>query len=873
MKTADIRAAYLEFFEARDHKVVSSSSLVPVKDPTLLFTNAGMVQFKDALTGRENLGFSRAVSCQRCVRAGGKHNDLENVGYTARHQTLFEMLGNFSFGDYFKEDAISWAWEFVTEVLNFPKDRLWVTVHPTDKEARKLWVEKIGIPSDRVIDHEENFWAMGETGPCGPDSEIFFDQGPDIVGGPPGTTGEDGDRFLEFWNLVFPQFDRAPDGELMPLKNPGVDTGMGLERIAALSQGVSSNYETDGFRRLIREAGRLAGFGNIGEILENTSLRVIADHIRAATFLIADGVTPGNGERDYVLRRIIRRGLRHGYMLDINAPFFHRLVLPLVEELGEIYPRITEDSERISNVLLGEEERFARTLERGMQLLEKTITGLDGDTIPGDVIFELYDTFGFPVDLTADVARERGLEMDTEGYEAAMNEQRARSQGASRFDLGDEQRVQVESNVRFEGYSTLRIDANVVALFETTSRGPVGLKALEKGQSGLVVLDQTPFYAEAGGQVGDSGEIRAEGGVFKVLDTTRGGGQYLHRGEVIEGSIIVGQTVGARVDPDQRRDVAINHSATHLLHAALRDVLGDHVTQKGSLVAADRFRFDFSHPDPLARTQLAEIERLVNQKIRENSAVTTETLSFQEAIDKGAMALFGEKYGEEVRVLTMGGGYSVELCGGTHARRTGDIGFMRILQESGIAAGVRRIEAVTGNGAVRFIEDGENLIEDIAHIVRGGRDELVDKVQSLWDQTKSVQKELDAIKNQLAQTQSSDLINAAVLVGDVKVLGARIDGDQKTLLRTLDGLKDKLVTAVIVLAEVSDGRVSLIAGVTKNLTDRIKAGDVVNFVAAQIGAKGGGREDMARAGGGDKPEQLSAAFTSLPDWVGERISD
>ena len=870
MQTAEIRSAYLGYFGARDHKVVPSSSLVPGNDPTLLFTNAGMVQFKDALTGRERLDYTRATSCQRCVRAGGKHNDLENVGHTARHHTLFEMLGNFSFGDYFKEEAIDWAWEFVREVLGWPRDRLWVTVHPTDDEARRLWIDKIGMPADRVIDHEENFWAMGDTGPCGPNTEIFYDQGPQVAGGPPGSPEEDGDRFLEFWNLVFPQFDRSPDGSLAPLASPGIDTGMGLERTAAIAQGVLTNFEADVFRRVMVKAAGLAGIRDAAAMVENVSLRVIADHIRAASFLIADGVLPSNEDRGYVLRRIVRRALRHGHQLDLREPFFHALVAPLAEEMGAAYPLLEERRSSIEAVLLGEEERFARTLDRGMVLLLRTIADLSGDTIPGAVAFELYDTYGFPVDLTADVARDRGLRVDMAAFEEVMETQRARSREASRFDASEEQQVRVESNVRFEGYESLANSANVVALFRTGEGAPAETGRLEAPESGMVVLDRTPFYAEAGGQVGDTGAIHTDGARFTVHDTTRGGGQHLHRGDLLEGALEVGQEVTATVDGARRRDIVLNHSATHLLHKALRDELGPHVQQKGSLVAPDRLRFDFSHPAPVTADELRRIESAVNARIRENSPATTEIMPFPEALERGAIALFGEKYADEVRVLTLGGGYSVELCGGTHVGRTGDIGLMHVVSESGIAAGVRRIEAVTGRGALAWLDEGERLIAGIADIVRAGRGELADKVQALSEQARALARELDVARTKLAQSEGSSLASRAVEVDGVHVLGAEVTGDAKTLLTTLDSLKDKLGRAVIVLGQVNDGRVSLIAGVTRNLTDRFKAGEVIGFVGAQVGARGGGRPDMARAGGGDRPEALQGALASVANWVEER---
>ena len=886
MKTAEIRAAYLDFFAARGHKVVKSSSLVPGNDPTLLFTNAGMVQFKDALAGRERPGFDRAVSCQLCVRAGGKHNDLENIGYTARHQTLFEMLGNFSFGSYSKEDAIDWAWEFVTGVLAFDRNRLWVTVHPTDNEAAQLWIEKIGVPARRVIEHPDNFWAMGDTGPCGPDSEIFYDQGPKVAGGPPGSREEEGDRFLEIWNLVFPQYDRSADGELAPLASPGVDTGMGLERAAAISQGVHSNYETDVFRGIVMGAGRMAGFDDEAEILGNVSLRVIADHIRSTAFLIAEGVMPGNEDRNYVLRRIIRRALRHGHKLDLHEPFFHRLVAPLAQEMGEAYPLIDERKDSIAAILLAEEEQFARTLDRGMALLDKHIAAFvpadagqekgGGATIPGQVVFELYDTFGFPADLTADVARERGLDVDMEGFESAMQEQRQRSQRAGRFDASAEQRVQIDSDVEFEGYESLEIEANIVSLFrlsEQEGAAPLQTECLETSESGYVVLDRTSFYAESGGQVGDTGVIAENGVRFAVADTTRGGGQHLHRGTMEEGAFTVGQRVTATVDGGRRRNIVRNHSATHLLHAALRRNLGAHVQQRGSRVGPEGFRFDFSHPAPLSDSELRSIELEVNARIGENSAAVVEQMPYAEAIDKGAIALFGEKYGDVVRVLAMAGDYSVELCGGTHVRRTGDIGYMCIASESSVAAGTRRIEALTGERAVAHARGAEQLIADLGQVVGGGRENLLEQVGSLSQQAKTLQKELETLNARLAQSRGFDLAGEAVDVNGIRVLGAEIEGDSRAVLATLDRLKEKLGTAVIVLGQVSGGRVNLTVGVTKDLTERFTAGDVIRFVGLQVGARGGGgRPDMARGGGGDKPEALPAALASVRKWVEDRVS-
>ena len=871
MKTDEIRSAYLDFFAERGHRIVPSSSLVPANDPTLLFTNAGMVQFKDALTGREQLDYARATSCQRCVRAGGKHNDLENGGYTGRHKTLFEMLGNFSFGDYFKEDAIAWAWDFVTRVLELPKDRLWVTVHPTDDEARAIWTNKIGIAPERVVDHEDNFWAMGDTGPCGPDSELFYDLGPEVAGGPPGSPDEDGDRFSEFWNLVFPQFDRAQDGTLTPLDTPGEDTGMGLERIAAIVQGGKSNYDSDLIVKLVAAVARFAGVRDEAELRGNPSLRVIADHVRAAAFLIGDGVMPANEDRGYVLRRIIRRGLRHGHKLDIEGPFFHRLVEPVAEIMAAGYPDLADNADRIAEVLAREEARFAETLQSGMALLDGVIATLKGRTIPGETAFKLYDTYGFPVDLTADVARERGLDVDQEGFDRLMSEQRARGRAAAaRFDANVEQSIRVDSTVEFCGYTRLDESATVVGLFENGE----AVEVLKAGQTGIVVLDTTPFYAEAGGQVGDQGAIRAEegDGCFEVADTTRGGAQHLHHGTVRQGALRKGDRVGATVDASRRGDTALNHSATHLLHAALRETLGAHVAQRGSLVAPDRLRFDFSHPQPVAEDEIRRIEAVVNARIRENSPVGTDEMSYADAIEAGAVALFGEKYGDNVRVLTMGGGFSVELCGGTHVARTGDIGVLRVVSEEGIAAGVRRIEAVTGAHALSWIDEGENELAAVATTVRGRRGEVADKVGRLVEETRELQREIEALRKRLAANQSADLAEQAVDVHGTRVLAAVVEGDAGSLATTMDRLRDRLGDSVVVLGHVGP-QVSLVVGVAKAVTDRVDAGELIRFVGAQVGAKGGGRRDMARGGGGDQPERLPAALASVADWVRERTAN
>ena len=867
MKTAEVRERYLSFFVEREHRIVPSSTLVPQNDPTLLFTNAGMNQFKDALLGREDLGFSRATSSQRCVRAGGKHNDLENVGYTARHLTFFEMLGNFSFGDYFKEETISWAWEFVTDVLGLPEDRLWVTVHPTDAESRDLWENKIGVARARVVDHEENFWAMGETGPCGPCTELFYDHGPDVAGGPPGSADEDGDRYIEFWNLVFPQFDRAPDGELHPLPQPGVDTGMGLERITTVLQGVHSNFEIDLFRSLMASAGRFAGLNDEREMLANPSLRVIADHLRSSAFLIADGVIPGNDDRDNVLRRIIRRGLRHGYKLEIREPFFHALVDDLVVEMGDAFPLLKDKQTDITTTLLREEERFSETLNQGMELLDKTIANLKGDRIPGDVIFQLYDTYGFPTDLTADVARERGLDVDIDGFEVAMEKQRDRGRASTRFSFTLGQRIHTDSKVDFVGYDCVTDTTKVVGLFDMDGR-PIA--AIGAGDSGVVVLDRTPFYAESGGQVGDNGVLSNATVRFVVDDTQSSGDQHLHVGVLNQGQLELGAELTASVDAPRRQQIRLNHSATHLLHAALRAVLGTHVQQRGSLVDSERLRFDFSHAQPVAPDELVQVERLVNEQIQLNSEVVVDRLSYDDAIAKGAMALFGEKYGDEVRVLSMGGDYSVELCGGTHVVRTGDIGLCRITSETGIAAGVRRIEAVTGAGALARVEETQQLLGEIGARLKSAPHDLVDRVAQLLAENRRLGKQVAHLTQRLASGEGSDLASSAQEIEGIQVVAAEVQGDAKGMMQTLDMLRSKLGSAVIVLGQVVGGKVSLVAGVSRDLTDKISAPELVNEIGGMVGAKGGGRPDMARAGGGSRPQDLSQALERVASWVAER---
>ncbi len=870
--SAEIRRAFLDFFAGKGHEVIPSSPLVPGNDPTLLFTNAGMVQFKDVFTGHDERPYTRATSVQRCVRAGGKHNDLENVGYTARHHTFFEMLGNFSFGDYFKHEAIRFAWEFLTQTCGLSADKLWVTVYEEDDEAADIWLKEIGVDSNRFTRigdkpgkkkyDSDNFWSMGDTGPCGPCTEIFYDHGPEIWGGPPGSPEEDGDRYIEIWNLVFMQYDRDKDGHMKPLPKPSVDTGMGLERLAAVMQGVHSNYDIDLFQNLIKAVAGLADCQD----LENASLKVVADHIRSCAFLVTDGVIPSNEGRGYVLRRIIRRAIRHGHKLGINGAFFHKLVGPLVTEMGEAYPELTRAQDTVEKVLRQEEERFAETLEQGMQLLEEVISGLAGKEIPGEAVFKLYDTYGFPVDLTADVARERGLSVDMAGFEQAMAAQRERARAASHFDAGYGEGVEIEASTEFTGYEQIEDNASIVILL----RDGRPVNALAEGERGMVVLDKTPFYAESGGQAGDCGRLTVEGGVFEVQDTKKQGAAFVHLGIVAEGSLKTGAEVSARVDPTLRLNTAYNHSATHLMHAALRQVLGEHVQQKGSLVTADRLRFDFSHFEALKPEELEAIEKLVNAKIRANLPVETRIMDIDEARDSGAMALFGEKYGDKVRVLRMGD-FSVELCGGTHVTRTGDIGLFKIVSEAGVAAGVRRIEAVTAEGALDWLDAQEARLERVAELVRGGRDEVTEKVHQLVDRSRKLEKELEQLKAKLASSQGSDLVSQAQEINGIKVLAARLEGaDPKGLRDIVDQLKSKLGTAAVIVAAVEGERISLVAGVTKDATDRIKAGDLLKAVAEQVGGKGGGRPDMAQ-GGGTQPEKLESALESVTDWVRTQV--
>lgn len=865
--SAELRASFLDYFAQRQHERVASSPLIPANDPTLLFTNAGMVQFKEVFLGRERRPYSRAVTSQRCVRAGGKHNDLENVGYTARHHTFFEMLGNFSFGDYFKREAIEFAWDYLTRVLGLPPERLWITVFEDDDEAADIWLKEIGADSARFsrCGAKDNFWSMGDTGPCGPCSEIFYDHGPEIPGGPPGSPDEDGDRYVEIWNLVFMQFNRDADGTLTPLPRPSVDTGMGLERLAAVMQGVHSNYEIDLFRNLIDAAAEATGCAD----REDKSLRVIADHIRSTAFLVTDGVTPGNEGRGYVLRRIMRRAIRHGYRLGCSEPFFHRLVAALVAEMGVAYPELKTAQSHVERIVRLEEERFAETLDYGMRILDEAIAGLQDGVIPGETVFRLYDTYGFPVDLTADIARERGLSLDLAGFEQAMERQKERARAASQFGSAQSLEVQIQGETDFCGYERLQEEATVVALY----RDGESCDELDVGEEGLVVLDISPFYGESGGQVGDAGWLTTETARCEVLDTQKKGeGVLIHVGRLAEGKLTVGDRVEARVDAERRRAIALNHSATHLLHAALRQVLGGHVQQKGSQVGPERLRFDFSHFEPVSREQLLTIERLVNREVRANHLVETRIMSLDDARSSGAMALFGEKYGEQVRVLRMGD-FSTELCGGTHVKAVGDIGLVKIVSEGGIASGVRRIEAITGANALDWVEADEDRLLRLAGLLKGGREDVDERVAQLLDRARRLERELEQLKSKLAASAGQDLVAQAItLDGGAKLLAARLEGaDPKSLRTTLDQLKDKLGSAVVVLATETDGKVSLVVGVTKDLTDRVKAGELIGQVAAKVGGKGGGRPDMAQAGGND-PAGLPAALELVEPWVRARLA-
>ncbi len=861
--TAEIRSAFIEYFAKNNHQSVASSSLVPANDPTLLFTNAGMNQFKDTFLGAEKRNYLRAVSSQRCVRAGGKHNDLENVGYTARHHTFFEMLGNFSFGDYFKSDAIKFAWGFLTQELSLPVEKLLVTIYHTDDEAFDIWHKQVGLPEEKIIkiSTSDNFWSMGDTGPCGPCSEIFYDHGEHIWGGPPGSPEEDGDRFIEIWNLVFMQFNRQADGEMQPLPKPSIDTGMGLERISAIMQDVHSNYEIDIFQNLIKAAAEIVGAKDV----EDKSLRVIADHIRSCGFLICDGVMPSNEGRGYVLRRIIRRAVRHGYKLGANNVFFYKLYASLIEQMGEAYPELVSQQVSVEKVLKVEEEQFSRTLTRGMQILNDTLDSLESDVIPGDVVFKLYDTYGFPADLTADVAREKNVSIDQEGFDQCMKQQRERAQKSSQFGTDYNDQLSSDTESEFTGYEFYQGSTTIVELF----KGSEATTLLNKGDEGIVVLGSTPFYAESGGQVGDTGVLKLEAGEFEVLDTIKLGDAIAHRG-VARARMSVGDAVSAEIDVVRREAIKLNHSATHLMHAALRKVLGEHVTQKGSLVDAQRLRFDFSHYEGVSSEQLQTIERLVNQEIRENNSLATELMDLDEAKASGAMALFGEKYDEKVRVVSMGD-FSVELCGGTHVRQTGDIGFFKVLAESGIAAGVRRIEAITGNTAILWVQQQANDFEYLAGLLKTDQQSIGDKVLQLQEQSKALEKQLEQAKKKLASQAGNDLISGSIDVKGVKLLIAKLqDVDAKDLRVMMDDLKNQLGSGILILGLAQEKKVNLIAGVTKDLVGQVKAGELVNFVAQQVGGKGGGRPDMAQAGG-TNPEHLDAALASVEAWLEERL--
>ncbi|HBQ4486606.1 TPA: alanine--tRNA ligase [Escherichia coli] len=871
--TAEIRQAFLDFFHSKGHQVVASSSLVPHNDPTLLFTNAGMNQFKDVFLGLDKRNYSRATTSQRCVRAGGKHNDLENVGYTARHHTFFEMLGNFSFGDYFKHDAIQFAWELLTSEKWFalPKERLWVTVYESDDEAYEIWEKEVGIPRERIIrigDNKgapyasDNFWQMGDTGPCGPCTEIFYDHGDHIWGGPPGSPEEDGDRYIEIWNIVFMQFNRQADGTMEPLPKPSVDTGMGLERIAAVLQHVNSNYDIDLFRTLIQAVAKVTGATD----LSNKSLRVIADHIRSCAFLIADGVMPSNENRGYVLRRIIRRAVRHGNMLGAKETFFYKLVGPLIDVMGSAGEDLKRQQAQVEQVLKTEEEQFARTLERGLALLDEELAKLSGDTLDGETAFRLYDTYGFPVDLTADVCRERNIKVDEAGFEAAMEEQRRRAREASGFGADYNAMIRVDSASEFKGYDHLELNGKVTALFVDGK----AVDAINAGQEAVIVLDQTPFYAESGGQVGDKGELKGANFSFAVEDTQKYGQAIGHIGKLAAGSLKVGDAVQADVDEARRARIRLNHSATHLMHAALRQVLGTHVSQKGSLVNDKVLRFDFSHNEAMKPEEIRAVEDLVNAQIRRNLPIETNIMDLEAAKAKGAMALFGEKYDERVRVLSMGD-FSTELCGGTHASRTGDIGLFRIISESGTAAGVRRIEAVTGEGAIASVHADSDRLSEVAHLLKGDSNNLADKVRSVLERTRQLEKELQQLKEQAAAQESANLSSKAIDVNGVKLLVSELSGVEPKMLRTMvDDLKNQLGSTIIVLATVAEGKVSLIAGVSKDVTDRVKAGELIGMVAQQVGGKGGGRPDMAQAGGTDAAA-LPAALASVKGWVSAKL--
>jgi len=875
MSTAEIRQGFLDFFASKDHAVVASSSLIPGNDKTLLFTNAGMVQFKDVFLGEDKRSYSRATSSQRCVRAGGKHNDLENVGYTARHHTFFEMLGNFSFGDYFKEDAIAFAWEYLTQVVKLPAEKLWITVYEDDQEAADIWLNKIGVPADRISRigdkpgkkyESDNFWAMGDTGPCGPCTEIFYDHGEHIWGGPPGTPEEDGDRYIEIWNLVFMQYNRAKDGTMNPLPKPSVDTGMGLERLAAILQNGHSNYDIDLFQNILKFIADLANTNDLGNVsLENASLKVIADHIRSCAFMIVDGVVPSNEGRGYVLRRIIRRAARHGHKLGLTDAFFHKIVAPLVKEMGEAYPELAKAQEKVEQVLLKEEKRFAETLDQGMKILDDAISDLDDNTIPGEVVFKLYDTYGFPVDLTADIAREKELILDNDGFETAMEAQRQRARAAGKFDTDYTDKLDIKTETHFTGYDATQDEVEVEAIFVKGNK----VNSLGTGEQAQIILKSTPFYAESGGPVGDTGKLVLGDNVFEVQDTQKQGKTFIHYGVMTTGSLQQGEKITAEVDSSRRQDIVLNHSATHLMHKALRLVLGEHVEQKGSLVKPDHLRFDFAHSEPMTKADILNVETLVNDEIRLNAQAESEVTSMDDAVKKGAMALFGEKYGDEVRLVKIG--YSTELCGGVHVKRAGDIGLFKITSESGVAAGVRRIEAVTGAAAIKWVEGRSDQLEKISRLVKSSVADVDDKVALMLEKSRSLEKELEQIKSKLAAQAGSDLASKAIEINGINVLAANLDGaDPKSLRDTVDQLKNKLGKAAVIVSTTANGKVSLVAGITKAETSMIKAGDLLKHVASQIDGKGGGRPDMAQ-GGGNNPEALPAALESVAAWVEEQI--
>ena len=865
MKSADIRDAFLNYFGDKQHQIIPSSSLVPDNDPTLLFTNAGMVQFKDVFLGADKRGYNRAVSSQRCVRAGGKHNDLENVGYTARHHTFFEMLGNFSFGDYFKRDAIFYAWEFLTTVLELPKERLWVTVHISDDEAADIWINEVGVDPARLsrLD-EDNFWQMGDTGPCGPCTEIFWDHGDHIPGGPPGSPDDELDRYIEIWNLVFMQFERDAAGNMTPLPKPSIDTGMGLERVAAVMQGVHNNYDIDLFQSLIKAAAKATGCTD----LQDNSLKVIADHIRSCAFLVVDGVEPSNEGRGYVLRRIIRRALRHGYNLGASGSFFYKLVKALGEAMGEAYPELVKDGQHISDVIKKEEEQFARTLDKGMGVLEAALSDLSGTELPGTLVFQLYDTYGFPTDLTNDIAREKGFTLDMKGYEACMEEQRTRARAASQFNLDHTESIRVEGSTEFCGYDGTELTSAVIGLYTEGE----AVQSASKGTDVVVILDKTVFYAESGGQVGDTGVLSKGSAKIAIADCRKVGNHHIHIGHIVSGEFAIGDEVEGQVDQTLRQATALNHSATHLLHEALRQVLGDHVKQKGSLVDSERLRFDFSHGEAVSPEQIRKIEHIVNSEVLKNTEVTTDVMGMEDAKAKGAMALFGEKYGDSVRVVSIGAEFSVELCGGTHVSRTGDIGLLKVSAETSVAAGVRRIESLTGMKALEFCDNQQDSITDIASIVRGSRTTVGDKVQGIVDENRRLQKDIEKLKNKLANAAGSDLMADRRQINGVGVLATVVDGaDAKSLRGVGDQVRSKIQSGVFFLAAIEGEKAALVAGVTSDLTGHIKAGDLLKFVTSQVGGKGGGRPDMAQ-GAANSIENLPAALESVYEWVEENLS-